>query len=307
MNITTYADYPPVPQRWLAFPFLPLDVMTLAAGGCGILKGTSMASVIAAVTHGIGLFGNQVPNGLRRSCAVISITPEDRSRQAMAYRLLAAGADPRLVINLTYDRLDPDDPERALKWKLDALGLANIREAWQYAETVLGVPVGLVYIDPMKEVVRGVSTNDQYRDLVVSKLDDLAAELGKDGRPGAAVLLVNHLTKEGSIAGSQGLVDAARITLMFEPWKVNPEIKTLSVYKSNIGPRNGVPALRYREVGADYDTTRRVEWETLSAPLPVQRVAPDNHLRLVPDVAEEPVQLYVAGAAELAQRLRRAQ
>lgn len=248
---------PPKPQRWLAEPWIARDVMTLGAGGAGILKGTAMASVVADVTRGRPFFGNQVANQVGAG-DVLLVAPEDR-RDALAFRLMAAGADLRHVWNLTYDGRKGTDG-RPGKTRLDERGLHSIEAMGRWINTPvssggLGGRLVLVYIDPLMAVKpKGVSIaqDDQVREFIVDPLDNLAKLFG------SAVVLLQHTVKDGTIGGSQGLVNAARLVLFFQRVK-GSDYRKLSVFKSNIGP-DDLPALRYHQVGADSEATRRVEW-----------------------------------------------
>lgn len=248
---------PPKPQRWLAEPWLPRDVMTLAAGGAGILKGTAMATVVADATRGRPYFGSQVTNQAGAG-DVIVIAPEDR-RDALKFRFKAAGADMTRAWNLTYDGRTGSDGQPG-KTRLDEHGLAAVKAMgrWINAPVSQGGRGGrlvLVYIDPLMAVKpKGVSItqDDQVRDHIVDPLDNLARLFG------CAVVLLQHTVKDGTIGGSQGLVNAARLVLFFQRVK-GSDYRSLSVYKSNIGP-DDLPALRYHQVGADSEATRRVEW-----------------------------------------------
>jgi len=253
---------PPRPQRWLAFPYIARDVMTLAAGGAGILKGTSMASVIADVTQGRDFFGGRVRNQVGAPADVIAIVPEDRE-DAMRFRLGAAGANLQRVWNLTYDGRTGDDGLPG-KTRLDERGLRSIRSlaTWinEPAEQGgLGSRLALIYIDPLMAVKpRGVSItqNDQARDHIVDPLDGLAERFG------CSLILLQHTVKDGSIGGSQGLVDAARLVLFMQRVKGSDGHARLSVFKSNIGPdaEHGAADLRYCQTGAESELTRRVQW-----------------------------------------------
>jgi hypothetical protein len=302
--VPTYAEIPRIPQRWLWYPWIARDVMTLMAGKAGSLKGTSMADVIARISNG-AIMPDGAPLGYPAAMTagdVIAVTPEDRANEAMAYRLFAAGADLTRVWNFTTIRL-ANGAEHA--WKLTPEGLDELAA---FADTVpaegmkrYGRPgvVRLFYIDPMLAVIDGrkVASNELARANVVEPLDALAKHYG------AGAALINHTVKDGTIAGSQGLVDAARLTLMFAPvGKNTPKVKQLSIYKSNIGPdSDDIEPLRYRQTG-DTDETRRVEW---LSELQAAADEPEGYraLHLVPS-APEPVQAQLS-ARELFQQLRR--
>jgi AAA domain len=304
MSITwtppSYGEIPMIPQRWLWYPWIARDVMTLAAGRHGSLKGTSNCELIARITT-----GRDWPDG-SRGCApgdVITITREDRPNEAMAYRLSAPGADRTRVWNLTTVRR-PDGSDQP--WELNEWGLDALRDLADKLPELR-----LIYIDPMLAVIDSnqVSSNAKARGNVVDPLDALCLEYG------CGLVLVNHTVKDGSIAGSQGLVDAARLVLMYQPVRNYPGIKQLSILKSNIGPDSEViPPLRYRQTG-DTDSTRTVEW------LPAEQhargaerhSAPATYSRALSVVrsAPEPAQGHAAvpepkpTAAELFQSLRR--
>jgi AAA domain len=302
--IPTYAEIPRIPQRWLWYPWIARDVMTLLAGKAGSLKGTSLCDIIARISNGESM-PDRAPLGYPQPLPagdIIAITPEDRANEAMAYRLFAAGADLSRVWNFTSIRLTSGN-EKA--WKLTPEGLDELAE---FADAIpaLGLErygrpgaVRLFYVDPMLAVIdnRKVASNELARANVVEPLDALAK------RYGAGVALINHTVKDGTIAGSQGLVDAARLTLMFAPvGKSAPRVKQLSIYKSNIGPdSDDVEPLRYRQAGST-DETRRVEWMS-EAQAAVSEPEGYRTLSLVRS-APEPLQPQPT-ARELFQSLRR--
>jgi AAA domain-containing protein len=250
----SYADVRKRPQRWLIPSWLAMEVVTIGAGAGGIAKGRVACDLIASVTTGAPFCGGAIDNDYGPQ-EVIAWTPEDRPDTAMAWRLDAAGADRERVHDFTYKsdgtrRLLDEAACSAIEAKVDALRRQKRR-------------VGLVYIDPLMAVLppgRNISTNANARAYVVDLLDDLAQ--AKE----LAILVNHHTVKDGSIGGSSGLVQAARLVLLYKRGKRG--ICTLSVHKSNIGPdcesvnEDGdpvLPPLQYRLTGAD-DRDMRIEW-----------------------------------------------
>ncbi len=250
----SYAQVKKRPQTFLAWPWLPFEAVTLAAGKGGISKGRVACSAIASVTVGGPLFG-YIPNPYG-PMDVIAMTPEDDPERAMRWRLDAAGADPTRVHDITFD------PDGEAKATLTETTLARIRAKIAQIRDA-GRRVGLVYIDPLNRVrPKGVNvrTGEGAR-WIVDHLDDLATENK------LAILLNHHTVKDGSIGGSSELVQAAREVWLYQ--RGEDGISTITIDKSNIGPDSEsvdqvtgeltLDPLRYRLIGST-DNDLRVQW-----------------------------------------------
>jgi hypothetical protein len=157
---------------------------------------------------------------------VLLLNAEDDARDTIRPRVAAAGGDPERVHilaapGLGLDRLPrfPDDV-RALE------------------EAVHEHAAALVVIDPMMAFLPpAVSANsDQSVRAALTPLASLAA--GTD----ASVLFVRHLRKSGGASaiyrgsGSIGIVGAVRTGLMVARHPDDPDLRVLTLCKTNIGP-----------------------------------------------------------------------
>jgi hypothetical protein len=207
---------------WLWKGLIPFRHVTLfvAPGKTG--KGTTLADVVARMTKGLAMPGDDPITLLGGAVAgpmnVIIVAPEDDANEALRPRFEAAGADMNMVYNLTKfsDGSQFYVPDN----------LPELSEAIGQIETETGIRVGLVIFDPLLAIVtRSVNTNAAAR-AVTNPLEDLAKQPldydpldpDNDGavHPGLAVVLTQHTTKAGKTASSQGLVDSVRMVVRIE-------------------------------------------------------------------------------------------
>lgn len=252
------------PQLWTWRHWVPRECMVLLAGGAGIAKGRTVCDLIGRETRGWDMPDGSpllVPPG-----DVISITGEDQPDTAMAWRLDAAGADRRRVHDLTWidgKRFKLDDAGFKVLHKLAARGplcgtCKHFRAEACYCACCprLGWNLVMVYLDPLTLALPcRISDNLTARDVVVDPCDAFARKYR------CAWLTTHHTVKDGSIAGSQGLVDACRHVLFARRMTRKGEdhsMRELSIYKSNIGPDDLAP-LRYTLEGTT-DADLHVAW-----------------------------------------------
>jgi hypothetical protein len=240
---------PREPTLWMPFGgssrLLALRHVTLLAAKGGTSKGLVTIRWAADLTMGRPLPGQDtaMPPG-----DVILVAPEDDPREGLAQRIFHAGADPDRIINLTelpgggYFTWPDEHSRRMLMEALDA------------ASNPL-----LVIIDPL-HAVKAKGCNIKADDGARAFMRPLQ-ELTRDRE--VATVLTHHTVKDGSIAGSQGLLDAARHTLMISRGGRDdpPNLRVLTMAKSNISGE--FPPLRYYIVGEDEDRPNEahVQWE----------------------------------------------
>jgi hypothetical protein len=275
----SYADpqLSPLPQHWLWRWFIPRGCMTMIYGPGGKKKGFALADIIGRFTNGLWM-----PDGTQgfRACSVISITKEDRLRQGMAWRYLAAGARLPYIFDLSRPGGVP--------FVLDEQGielihrLARAINSHKRGTRFEHVPdLGFIYIDPLMAVAPCVlSNNVTFRQRVVEPLDDLAESYGEIG-----VGLVNHTTKDGhTVAGSAAATQAPRMVIGVDSVKRRPGVSQWGVVKTNIGPDDMDPVLYHAE---GEGSGLHIVWDTEAEQARVQRPA-SRRLHAVPTLPFTP-------------------
>ena len=168
-----------------------------------------IAGIIAEVTNAGG--------------TVITILPEDDLHEQVRPRLEAAGADLSRVIDLTTIggcrfKLAAGSKEPG-HLQLLATAIDDLNKAGHYVQ--------LVVIDPIAAVALGtISTNRGARALI-EPLQDLA------GVTGVSILCVAHAVKNGTLQGSAGLRDAARLVYKVSVDDTDPTVRVLEAEKHN--------------------------------------------------------------------------
>ena len=228
LSVTSYADIPPVPPEWLWFGRIPLAELTVIAGEAGIGKGFAGADLVSRVTR-----GDVMPDGTPGVLAgnVIMVTPEDDQNSAMRYRLDAARADLACVYDDTSGFVVPTSLV-ALRSTMEEIG--NVR---------------LVWLDPLS-AISGISLTSGSVN-IRRKLMEPLQQLAKD--TGAAVVAVHHTRKDGKIAGSKAIIDAARMVLRVSVAPAPPFPRLIHVEKSNMAS-DKIGDVAYMITGAWPDT-----------------------------------------------------
>lgn len=216
----------PRDTKWLVPNYIPRGHPVVLVGDEGIGKGLWWCRLIATLTKG--------PEAID----VIVIVAEDDHQEAVAPRLIAAGADSSRVHYLVRDG--------------DTMtGVPVIPgETAQVKALIEDTGAQLVIIDPWASVVPGrlqLKDTQQARQ-ALDPVTKLARETD------AAFLLVAHTNRTGSgdtrnLYGSTvALRQVPRVALMALPDPNDPAILYVGVDKSNLGPEP--PAVRYRKTGA---------------------------------------------------------
>jgi hypothetical protein len=217
-----YSQIVGLDAEWLWDGMIAAGELTILAAAGGTGKTFAMCDVTARVTR-----GEAMPDGTPAGPAgsVIIVSAEDDPGTVMVHRLRAAGADLERVLDLS--------EVHGGQFTLPAC-LPALREAIR----ALG-DVRLVILDPLAGVSDvSLTSVVAVRHQIMRPLQQLARETG------AAIVAIHHLTKAGSVAGSRAIVDTARSVLMAERDREDPDVRIISVHKSNMAA--GAKPVRYR-------------------------------------------------------------
>jgi AAA domain len=284
MEYLSYADpqLSELPQEWGWRGMFPRGCMTEIYGPGAKQKGLALAELIGRWTR-----GDCMPDGTTGfdgPRTVVSITAEDRRRQAMAMRYRVAGVNRRFVFDLS----EPDGK----RFKLNEQGQGQIRQlvetinAHKWGTPFESVPdVGVIYIDPLFGVAPcNLSDNVRFRETVVEPLDSMADDYD------CVVGLVNHSTKdEKVVAGSAAAVQGPRMVLGVRTDDKRPDVRQMYIFKTNLWDDQAEP-FRYRKVVNGDDVG--IEWLTPfagSGDSGLQVASGPRRLRVVPATPPPPL------------------
>jgi hypothetical protein len=230
---------------WLWEPYLARGKLSVIDGDPGTGKSFVTIDLAARISSGAAF-----PCGgpALAPASVLLLSAEDDARDTICPRLLAANSNPAQVgilaaPGLEMDRL-PQFPE-----DLDCLDSAiRISSA------------ALVVIDPLMAFLPSAvyANNDQSIRSALSPLAAVAAATG------ACILLVRHLRKSGGAnaiyrgSGSIGIMGAVRTGLMIARHPDEPELRVMTICKTNIGPPGH--SLGYRLVRHETTGQTTIEW-----------------------------------------------
>jgi hypothetical protein len=227
-RVRSYADVDPQEPDMLIPRMAARGTVTIVGGW----PGTSKSSLGASLT-GLLTTGRPVPGatGRREPEGVIMVTPEDSAECSMVWRLKEAGADLRLV----YDMTETEAGDFLVERDLPRLR----RKIAEAAEEDCGV--AMVWIDPLSGAAETSLQSPKVRPRLMAPLGKFAEDTG------TAVFVVQHNRKDGELGGNQELKNAARsvITLTVDPDDDRLRVATLT--KSNVA-KTGT-CIRYRLEG----------------------------------------------------------
>jgi hypothetical protein len=244
------ADITPAAVSWLWEPYLARGKLAVLDGDPGTGKSFVTIDLAARITRGLPMPGAPpgVPPAPRAAGSVLLLNAEDDARDTIRPRVTAAGGDPNRVRVLAAPGLGL---ERLPRFPDDVAALEKaVRE----------FGASLVVIDPMMAFFPPeISANsDQCVRAALTPLASLAAATD------ACVLLVRHLRKTGGPnaiyrgSGSIGIVGAVRTGLMVARHPDDPDLRVLTLCKTNIGPPGqslGFKLARRKETGQTF-----VDW-----------------------------------------------
>ena len=238
LNYRSFAEIDALEPEFLLesmLPPIPRSDVTILYGQGGIGKGRMISGIIAEVTKAGG--------------TVITVMPEDDPHEQVRPRLETAGADLSRVIDMTTIggcRLKlAAGTKEAGHLQLLATAVDDLNKAGHYVQ--------LIVIDPLAAVALGtISTNRGARALI-EPLQDLA------GVTGVSILCVAHAIKNGTLQGSAGLRDAARLVYKVSVDEADPTVRILEAEKHNNLP--DAEPLRFA-IEPDDQGRPRVVWLT---------------------------------------------
>jgi hypothetical protein len=250
-----YTKIPYIPRKWQGPDPVGSVAVYASAGGMG--KGYQQAAYAARVVLGLPFPGEN--QSLRRApgqVVWISGPGEDdqfedlapRLRAAIAVAVEAFGLDPALggekgAIRFIRDLSTwLDDSPVTLPADCPRV-LAEIRKVNKLAEKRGDPPVTRVVADSLSAVLSPGYTIDSRQGAV-----KVMVKLGLFARRAdVAFPVLHHLTKDGKVAGSAGVLNSVRLAYVVEPAKDDETVRVVSRYKSNI--TEALP-LRYLITGA---------------------------------------------------------
>jgi len=236
IQLKTFAQITPCEPEWVWEGRIPCGTVTILAAPGGVGKSFFAADLAARVSR-----GDLMPDGTTGAAPapVVYLGLEDSPEASTIHRLAAARANLGNVIDASEnDSGAPFDVTEDLPWLREIVDQAG--------------GVRLVVIDTLSAAspvtLTGVAT-------VRGKIPRPLLAFAKD--TGAAVLVVHHVTKAGTVAGSKAIEDGVRQVLTISRDAADPRIRSLHLHKTNVAS-DQLPDVRYTLTGSGRDT--RVEW-----------------------------------------------
>lgn len=216
------ADIAPAAVSWLWEPFLARGKLSVLDGDPGTGKSLVTIDLAARLSTGSPM---PCSEGRTPIASVLLLNAEDDARDTIRARVVAAGADLSRVRVLAAPGLGL---ERMPLFPADAAALERaIRE----------FGAALVVIDPLMAFLPPAlcAHNDQCIRAALNPLAAIAAATG------ACLLLVRHLRKAGGPSlyrglGSIGIAGTVRTGLMIGRHPDDPDLRVLTICKTNVGP-----------------------------------------------------------------------
>jgi putative DNA primase/helicase len=247
VKLTCAVDLEPCLVDWLWSGRVPLGMITMFAGDPKLGKSYVTLAMAAALSQGLPLPFSDQPE---RPGSTILMSAEDDPARTIVPRLIAGGADLTKVHVLESVILANGSETLPSLWAdIDAITAAAAR---------LG-DCRLIVIDPVSAYLKGVDDNrNAALRGVLTPLNRLAEGLG------AAVVLVNHLTKARStngkhrVLGSIAYVGACRANHLFVADPHDPTGRRVLMLDNGGNVAPPAPALAYAI--ENRASGPRVEW-----------------------------------------------
>lgn len=232
------SDIRPRKQVWLWNNRIPIGTPSACAGRGGTGKTSYILHLIAKLS--LGQLPGEYHGTPRRS---IIWSGEDAWDKVLVPRLIAAGADLRMVGRLKLDTLvDNDTLEVTPKLPLDTATIA---------QAVTDSEAALVFIDPIASTMSG----DLNREADVRSAVDALARVAEE--TGSVVMFVRHFGKGGGnasdkMSGSHAFRDAVRSVFLFAEDQDGDRV-VVTQDKGNYAPR-GEESFAFRLESTTVDT-----------------------------------------------------
>jgi hypothetical protein len=218
------ADVTSAEVSWLWEPYLARGKLAVLDGDPGTGKSFVTVDLACRISRGLSMPG--AASATQEPASVLLLNAEDDARDTIRPRVLAANGD----------------PDRVRIFAAPGIGLERVpRFPEDFAALEAAVHetrAALVVIDPMMAFFPPdvCANNNQAICTALMPFSAMAANTG------ACVLLVRHLRKSGGASaiyrgvGSIGILGAVRTGLMVARHPDDPELRVLSLTKTNIGP-----------------------------------------------------------------------
>lgn len=267
------ADLKPEWQRWLWYGRVPCGTLTLLVGLPEVGKSQLYCYLCACITTGRGLPPDDIDrSNMALPADVLIVCTEDRLRQTLVPRLIAAGANMNRVHFLRFVPGANGKPR----------GLDLTQDIEQVRATLAAHPnITLLVLDPLSEFI-GIKIDSHNTSMVRATLGPLMEMLDSSGSE-VATLGVSHLAKSKSGAvqtaaiGSVGFSACARSSLLAmaeeeevedddgKPTKQLTGRMLLTVNKGNLAKSEDKQTLVYKIVGHELEEhddipISRIEW-----------------------------------------------
>lgn len=217
---TTYADIDPLEPEWGIPGVLPRSFLTVVLGDGGVGKGQWWSNLAGLITTGSRLPRVPTDDPPEAAGSVLLVTSEDDPNMSTAWRLRAAGADLAKVYDVTDDFSLPESlPE--LERLIDEIGDVRLVVIDPLADN-------LGYVPGSKRQISLTSGNTTLRRYVMRPLERLAR------RKGIMLVVIHHTRKDGRMAGSKAISDAARMVLKITRPDPTSPLRLITVEKTNI-------------------------------------------------------------------------
>ena len=240
------ADITSANVSWLWEPYLARGKLAVLDGDPGTGKSFVTIDLACRISRGLPMPGADTAN--EGAASVLLLNAEDDARDTIRPRVLAANGD----------------PERVRVFASPGIGLERVprfpEDFDRLEAAVRETRAALVVIDPMMAFFPPdvCANNNQSICTALLPLSAMAADTG------ACVLLVRHLRKSGGASaiyrgvGSIGILGAVRTGLMIARHPDDPELRVLSLSKTNIGPPG--QSLGFRLGGSEASGQTVVNW-----------------------------------------------
>jgi AAA domain len=252
----SYADIPAIPRRWLWPDHIPRGLVSIWAAHGGTGKGYMFAAVLARVVLGLPFPGE--PDNLRRdpqSVVWITSSGEDDQFEDLAPRFRAAIAAAVIEFGLDTDLAGPDGAIRLVHdlsaWQdgspvtlpADCGRLTTEIAALNDASEARGLPpVALIVADSITGLLSdGFTINSRQGSRRVAGILGVFAR-----NTDTAVCVINHLTQDGKVSGSPGLLAAVRVAFTITRVKDDERVREVTEEKAN---SSSAQPVRYRITG----------------------------------------------------------